>query len=421
MITDFNKIRVQIVSLLQFYNRSARTIQDYLEQLKKLERAHHSNNFSEIDINFVDIYEAYVRNHLEISGASKSTIRRHKRFMLLLREIIFSPCCNSLDEMKKIAESTNLWFLNALSYPDNEFSNALAEFKNKLGVELKKDTIEKYFYSTKKFLLILSSSGINSLNQITPTAIYQGLSKVAASNEISMRTFVDGPKKFFRWLYECKKLSQDFSLCLRVKISKRTPLLRFFTQEHIEKILNSIDLSDKKNFILHAFITLLADTGLRFSDAINLKVSDLDWKNKRLSLTQSKTGKKLEIPISEKLAESLSRYMLEARDASAKTFVFSSIKTPSSRISKNFISELFRKLRSEALGDDFKLYGFHSFRRGLGTRLFQSETPIYLISQILGHQNVDSSKPYLKLDATHLKTCGLPFPGEILRGDLRHD
>ena len=51
--------------------------------------------------------------------------------------------------------------------------------------------------------------------------------------------------------------------------------------------------------------------------------------------------------------------------------------------------------------------GFHCFRRSVGTWLLEAELPLAMISEILGHSHIDSTKPYLSTDLERLRECAI--------------
>jgi site-specific recombinase XerC len=63
--------------------------------------------------------------------------------------------------------------------------------------------------------------------------------------------------------------------------------------------------------------------------------------------------------------------------------------------------------------------GFHCLRHSLAARLLAQETPLPLISSILGHRDKDSTNVYLSTDLQHLRVCALSLKGiEITKGEL---
>ena len=63
--------------------------------------------------------------------------------------------------------------------------------------------------------------------------------------------------------------------------------------------------------------------------------------------------------------------------------------------------------------------GFHCLRHSMAARLLSEETPLPVISSILGHRNKDSTKVYLSTDLAHLRACALSLQGiEVSREEL---
>ena len=55
--------------------------------------------------------------------------------------------------------------------------------------------------------------------------------------------------------------------------------------------------------------------------------------------------------------------------------------------------------------------GFHSLRRSVGKNMITAGIPVTTVAQILGHDNINSTKKYISLDNRHLKECALDFTG----------
>jgi len=54
--------------------------------------------------------------------------------------------------------------------------------------------------------------------------------------------------------------------------------------------------------------------------------------------------------------------------------------------------------------------GLHSLRHSLASRLLEKDTPLNVISNILGHVNSDSTRNYLRIDINQLRICALEVP-----------
>jgi len=56
---------------------------------------------------------------------------------------------------------------------------------------------------------------------------------------------------------------------------------------------------------------------------------------------------------------------------------------------------------------DGKKHGPHALRHSLASVLLEENTPLPVISEVLGHTNTDTTSIYLKIDVTHLRHCAL--------------
>ena len=108
---------------------------------------------------------------------------------------------------------------------------------------------------------------------------------------------------YLHWLYQHGITKQDYSL--QLPEFKRTPakLPQTWSKEEIEQILAAIDTENPTGKRNYAMFLLMARTGLRISDVVSLRFSNIDWKNSTISLSQQKTGNNLGLPLSKELGK----------------------------------------------------------------------------------------------------------------------
>ena len=163
-------------------------------------------------------------------------------------------------------------------------------------------------------------------------------------------------------------------------------------------------------------------TGLRSIDVINLKLSDIDWRNDRISIVQQKTGEPLVLPLIPEVGNAIAAYIMYERPDSELPYVFlrsrapyKQLTGPSScwRISANAMkSACIRQEKGTRKG-------LHVFRHSLATTLLSEGVPVPVIASILGHSNKESTNIYLSADEVHLKECALGLDGiEVTREEL---
>ena len=215
---------------------------------------------------------------------------------------------------------------------------------------------------------------------------------------------------YLHWLYLHKVTSQDFSLLL--PHFKRSPakLPQTWTAEEIEQILAAIDTENPVGKRNYAMFLLMARTGLRISDVVSLKFSNIDWKNNNISLVQQKTGNNLGLPLSKELGMAIISYLKNGRPQSSSDFIFIRHTAPYDSLDchNNFNSELRKYMRRAGVTVPAERHaGVHTFRHSFATNMLKEETPLQDISQILGHSDINVTETYLRVDIERLRLCSL--------------
>ena len=162
----------------------------------------------------------------------------------------------------------------------------------------------------------------------------------------------------------------------------------------------------KRNY---AILLLAIRTGLRSIDIINLKLGDIQWRRNTIEIVQAKTGAPLILPLLTDVGNALADYVLNGRPNSQQPYLFLRTQAPYRQLSVRAGYGLSCKMMKAAhirqsLGDR---KGLHCLRHYVAARLLSEETPLPIISSILGHRNKDSTKVYLSTDLAHLRACAL--------------
>ena len=161
-----------------------------------------------------------------------------------------------------------------------------------------------------------------------------------------------------------------------------------------------------------AAITLLAlTTGLRACDVVNLRLGDIDWRERTASIVQQKTSNPLTVPLTDLLVGRLADYVLEQRPTSDDDHVFLRAKAPHVRLGDHAaIYGVIAGVFGKAGVTDVKA-GTRLLRHNAASRLLRAEVPLPTISAVLGHASPDSTNVYLSVDRDRLLQCVLDVPG----------
>lgn len=168
-----------------------------------------------------------------------------------------------------------------------------------------------------------------------------------------------------------------------------------FTDEEVQMLLNHADLR------LKLMIFLGVDCGLRVSEVVNLKVSDIKSKENIILVRESKRGKTRKVKLSAQCLNLLRTYWLTYRPTDY--FFPSPHKRKAGQpISQNHINYLFGNLLKK-LNMDTNKFCFHSLRHTYASNMLEDECNIFLLKKMLGHASFASTARYIHHTSKDIK------------------
>ncbi len=285
------------------------------------------------------------------------------------------------------------------------------------------DTIQISGIVSRQFLEYLEQRKVKDITEVQLNEISSFIPFISKQYQpTSMRTVLSALRSFLRFV-ESKNLT-EFRLSNAIPSSsgRKTVIVPTITPEEEQKLLNSVDrttASGKRNY---AMLLLALRTGLRSIDIVNLKLGDIQWKSNTIEIVQAKTGVPLVLPLLTDVGNAIADYILNGRPDSQQPYIFLRTQAPYRKLSGHSACYEISCKMMKAAGirqgkGDRK--GFHCLRHSLAARLLAEETPLPIISSILGHQDKDSTKIYLSTDLEHLRACALSLTGiEVTKEEL---
>jgi site-specific recombinase XerD len=136
-------------------------------------------------------------------------------------------------------------------------------------------------------------------------------------------------------------------------------------------------------------LTLIYSAGLRAQEAINLKLSDIDFERKTIHIRQSKYKKDRIVPLSDYMAQGLKKYLAVEHP---HVYLFNG-KEPDGRYSIKGLSWVMRQaLKKTSIQKDVCL---HSLRHSYATHLIEEGVNIVTVKELLGHAHITTTIIYL--------------------------
>lgn len=221
-------------------------------------------------------------------------------------------------------------------------------------------------------------------------------------------------KIFLNWTYQnnITKISGDMVLP-KIVWHRKTNIRTYYTKEEITKLLNAIDTKAKQGKEDYLIISLICYLGLRISDVVNLKLSNIDFNNNTISIIQYKTDNLLTLPLIDKVKYPLLDYLKNVRPNNNNLdYIFITYDEPHRHhielkkhnyIVKNYMIKAGIQING-------RKHGFHSLRHSFSTLLLNENISLYSISTILGHEDIKTTMSYLDIDISKLKDLALEVP-----------
>lgn len=223
-----------------------------------------------------------------------------------------------------------------------------------------------------------------------------------------MRLIARGLTELAKYLVANEKMERIPDFKFIIPSMQGSKIVPAFTVHEVATILNSIDRSSDIGKRNYAMILLAVSTGLRAGDIIKLTLRAVNWERGEIIVVQSKTRKPHIVHISGQVRNVLSDYILNARQHTDSTNIFLRDLAPFTALSAT-PTKMFSRCAEKAGIEKKKGRAIHSLRRSFGTWLAKERVPFTTISQLLGHVDMDSGKPYLSFDDEQLSECAMDF------------
>jgi len=256
------------------------------------------------------------------------------------------------------------------------------------------------------FLFALEDAGIHSFDDVTLKQVSDIVTARACSYSGGTANMALAVRCFLRFIYECSFTQTDLSIAVPRLISPKRTVREGFSIEEIQKLLDTADRTTAVGCRDYAMMMLAAQTGLRSVDIRLLKRNEIDWYRNEICIIQDKTNKGLRLPLEPESGNAIADYLLHHRPNSDLPFVFLCKNKPF-RPMANFSGQFSIYKCNAKIDTTIPRRGTHSFRRAFGTRLLEAEVSIELLSQMLGHSHIDSTRQYLFTSEQGLKSCAL--------------
>ena len=262
------------------------------------------------------------------------------------------------------------------------------------------------FNILQKFLVFLDDGGVTSSNEITSVMIIKFLSSYSGNSIRYIANVISTLRNYLTFLYENGIMEANLTACLpKVRVTRNAFIPSVWKQEDVKRLLDSIDRHNPRGKRDYAILLLVTRLGLRVSDIRSLKLSDLNWNRKVVSIIMQKTKQPLELPLLDDIGWAIIDYLKNGRPQTISDCVFIRHRAPYDEFSSNLGKMLGRYMNRAGIKMSGQQHGFHALRSTLACVMLKNGTPLPVISEVLGHQNIQTTSIYLKIDMDGLRNC----------------
>lgn len=281
----------------------------------------------------------------------------------------------------------------------------IKSYQSYLRIEraLSKNTIANYSFDIERLCLFLSENKIEvSPLKIGEETIQQFVYAISSQvNARSQARIISGLKSFFSYLiFEDYRNDNPMELIEAPKTSRKLP--DTLAVEEIDALISAINLDSNEGERNQAMLETLYGCGLRVSELVSLKISDLFFDEGFIKIT-GKGNKDRFVPIANSTQKYILHYKENSRDKvpvkkECSDTLF--LNRRGRQLTRAMVFTIISNLASK-IGLTKKISP-HTFRHSFATHLLENGADLRSIQLMLGHESITTTEIYLHLDRTFL-------------------
>ena len=285
------------------------------------------------------------------------------------------------------------------------WDTSIENFKNYLKLErgLSMNSIESYEFDLIQFKNFIIENSINeSPKKCSSSTVKRYLYKNFSNKKSrSQARSISALKSFFNYLlFEGEIHSSPLNDVESPKIENKLP--EVLTEDEIKRLISSVNLDSEFGQRNKTIIEVLYGTGIRVSELIDLKLSNIFFKENILKVT-GKGNKERFVPLGKIALIEIKKY-LNNRDKLKINSKFSDIlflNRYGRQLTRSMIFKIINDSSKNAEID--KKISPHTLRHSYATHLLKNGADLRTIQLILGHESITTTEIYTHLDTFHLE------------------
>lgn len=286
-------------------------------------------------------------------------------------------------------------------------------FKTYLQLErsLSENSVKSYVHDVEKLYQYLSLTGTSlSPGEVKLSDLQNFIRWITELNLTprSQARIISGLKVFYKYLLIENLVHQDPTNLLDApKIGRKLPV--FLSLEEIDRIIQAIDLSTMEGGRNKAMMETLYGCGLRVSELVHLRISNLFFKDGFIKIT-GKGDKERLVPVGSVAQEEILHYLNKIRplvDVKRGYEDILFLNRRGKKLSRVMIFTIIKELARKA--GIKKNISPHTFRHSFATHLVEGGADLRAVQEMLGHESITTTEIYTHLDRDYLRSAIIQF------------
>lgn len=226
----------------------------------------------------------------------------------------------------------------------------------------------------------------------------------------SVKVLTVSLRSFLRFLQMEGKVASSLAAAVpSLPVRERSAAPETLSRDQIADLLRCFDRSTALGRRDYAMTLCMTELGLRLSEVALLSLDDLDWRAGTLRLPKNKTGRERLLPLPSRLGRALVSYLRRGRPSVAEKRIFlchhfprgAGLKTDQVRYA---IQQAYARAGIAATR-------VHLLRHSFATNRHQQGVSVKALADLLGHQSLESTTIYTRINTRQLRLVAMPWPG----------
>ena len=272
--------------------------------------------------------------------------------------------------------------------------------REKRAANLSEDTLRNYNVTHKLFMEFFEFDETSKLKEVSASLLYEwvGSIKLDGVKITTINSYLTNTKVFLKWcMDEDRGYLEPFKF---PKMRGQEEPIKLFSDEDVEKLLerprNPNNFVENRNWLL---VNWILATGHRCATIAEIRVGDIDFKTREITMRHTKNKKAQTVPLSPALETIVKRYIKEWRQGSSEKFLFCGIGD--------------EPMNTNSLRKSFALYckergveqtNLHGLRHNFAKYWVLNGGNVFALQKVLGHSTLDMTRRYVKLFGEDIQT-----------------